>query len=429
VELQPAEGPAGPPAALPPERHAGLTVLFGLAVLAALVGAWPGGAVLLVIVFLRSRDYASTLRDDDRAVGPRPGRCVALRQVWVGEDVARATSLARDAIDRVDPRRVPRPVPDGRVAARLARDRGSHPPQLVDVWVTPSAGGADLVVEVRPRRGSQLYDRGASATTAERITGEIAELAESSGTPLRPSPSPVPDVVERVGWRWWHVAIAIALFRFAAYPFVWLDDALGRPLVRGGALVVGQLWLWGVVVGWLWVVSVRRGSGSFRRDYGLRFRWPEDLYIGVPCGIGILVVQSIVVAVLTALAGVQAASTAAPVIDARRGHWLSLWPILLIVVVGAPLVEETVFRGLTLLGAERRLTVPWSVVVSGLLFGALHWNVRYGVVANVVLVTALGVSGMLLGAVAAATRRLGSSMVCHGTLNLVISIVILVTYH
>ena len=395
----------------------------------ALIGGWPITVIILVVAVSRSRDYKATLREDDAAAGPRPGRCVTHVGIWVDVPPETAHRLARAALDQFEPSWAGREAKGSRVAARIRRSRGAHPAQLVNLWIAPGGSGTDIVVEVRPRLSAVLFDRGASRTTAGALAGEIAWLTSERQVASMPAPPEPEPVVEKVGWRWWHVAIAIALFRLAGYPFLWIDRALGRPLVRGGYLVVGQLIVWGAVVGWLWIVSVRRGHGSFAEDYGFGFRWREDLAIGVPLGIGILIVQSVVVVTLSLLFGVHAASTATPLVDARRGHWLTLWPILIYAVVGAPLVEETVFRGLTLRGLERRLRVPMAVVVSGALFGALHWITSASVIANVVLVVSLGVSGMLLGMIAAATRRLGPSMIAHGTLNLIVSVVILVRYH
>ena len=192
--------------------------------------------------------------------------------------------------------------------------------------------------------------------------------------------------------------------------------------------MVGQLFVVSLVLLWLGWVSRTQGTGSWAQDYGRRLCWPEDLFIGVPLGVALLVLESVVIATLTHVTGSDSASTSQVFVTARQSHWLAFWPLAVYAVIGVPFVEEVTFRGLTLRGMERQVTVAWAILGSGALFGAGHWIVGAGVLPDLLLVIALGLVGVVLGVIAVAARRLGPSMVAHGTVNLVITTIIVFTY-
>jgi membrane protease YdiL (CAAX protease family) len=397
-----------------------------LAGLLLLGHAWGLALLVAALIGLRAWDYRLTAQLDAAATGPRPGRCVATTELWAPVRLDQAAEIARLALDRVAPRWSALAGGPDRVRARLRGDRNRA--QLVSLWLHAGSGGTVTVVEVRPQRSSLLYDQGATTVTAARVRDTIAEVVATGGVLARPGPPAPPAPPEPlVGWRWWHVLAAVVIFKLAGYVLVWTDIALGKPLRGDAFLVVGQLCVWGCVLGWLAFVSATRGHRSFRRDYGLELRLPEDLFIGALLAPGILVLQGLMVGILQAITGVHAASTSQILVDDRH-RWI-FWVLIVFAVVGAPFVEELAFRGLTLRGLERRVSPMWAVVLSGLIFGSLHWIVGSSIPANLILVTTLAGSGMVLGAIAVAARRLGPSMIAHGTLNLIISVVVIVRYH
>ncbi len=90
--------------------------------------------------------------------------------------------------------------------------------------------------------------------------------------------------------------------------------------------------------------------------------------------------------------------------------------IVLTAVVAAPLVEELVFRGIVLRGFLGTIGVVAAIVLQGLLFGAAHVDPARGS-GNIGLVMVLSAIGMVLGAAAYLTRRIGAGVVAHAILN------------
>jgi uncharacterized protein len=415
------------------ESHPLVVLAVLVALGALLIGGWFLTLVILALVALRRWDRRWTVACDAEAEGPRPGRCVAESRVSVPMSALVAERLCLLALGRAEPAWQPTPGAGegffgGRVRARVRRRFGRG--QLVSLWVRSVDGDATLVIiEARSRVSSRLYDGGATACCVQGLQAALIEAAAELGRVAVALPPPPPPVPAPAGWRWWHVVVALALFRLVGYPFRWVDLALGTPLRGGGYLVVGQLFVVSLVLVWLGWVSRNEGTGSWAVDYGKRLSWPEDLFIGVPLAMALIVLESVVITVLVHATGSDAASTGQVFVTARQSHWVAFWPLAAYAVIGAPFVEELTFRGLTLRGMERKVTVAWAVVGSGALFGSAHWIVGAGVLPDLLLVTTLALVGMVLGVIAVAARRLGPSMVAHGTLNLVVTAVILVRYH
>jgi len=229
-----------------------------------------------------------------------------------------------------------------------------------------------------------------------------------------------------VAWRWWHVAVALALFPVVGRAYRLLDIALGTPLHGGVYLIVGELVVWASVLWWLAQVSRRFGSGSFRRDYG--FEWQRrDVPIGIGVGLVALVTQIGVLVVLHALTGSRSASTSQALQDVHRQNPTLFLVVALLPIVGAPIVEELVFRGLTLRALERRLSPTAAAAVAAGLFGASHWIWGASVISDLELTITLSVTGLWLGLLAVRTGRIGASIIAHSTLNIVVTLFILAT--
>ena len=117
-----------------------------------------------------------------------------------------------------------------------------------------------------------------------------------------------------------------------------------------------------------------RGTGSLATDLGLRFKFPADLF-------GILIgwrasslccrchcSSSFVSRDLTK----ELEEPAKDLTDNAHGAGFLLLAVLL--VVGAPLVEEIFYRGLLLRSLKRHLPRGPVNPVGGLIFGAAHFN-------------------------------------------------------
>lgn len=138
--------------------------------------------------------------------------------------------------------------------------------------------------------------------------------------------------------------------------------------------VATVLCLWIPFVVGLVVLSRVRGGSSFRDDYRLRFR-AVDL-VGLPIGVaGQLVLVPLVYWPLSSLFpdtfdASKVEERANDLWDRASGWWVLV--LVLVVAVGAPLVEEFVYRGVIQQALEGRVHDVLAVVSSGAFFAAIH---------------------------------------------------------
>ena len=200
--------------------------------------------------------------------------------------------------------------------------------------------------------------------------------------------------------------------------------AAGTVLAASGSDSVAEAgpgWLAGISVAqWLpmlaalWMLGRRSGVGKLSADYGLSFR-PID-GIGLPIGVAaqLLLVPLLYVPLRSMWPD---AFTTEEVEERARNLWdnasgAGTVILVVIVVIGAPLVEELIYRGL-LQGALGRRVSKWggwlAVVLVAALFALVHFApVEY---------PGLFLVGLVFGACALRTGRLGMSVVTHAAFN------------
>ncbi len=209
-------------------------------------------------------------------------------------------------------------------------------------------------------------------------------------------------------------------------PDVQIEALLATPAVLAIGLVSQQL----AQAGWPWIVSRWKGRG-LARDFGVTFRW-SDLWIGPVCGLFLLVAASATGDIAARLVGLEHAGEASNTGIVTAGG-ASAWSIVLYlcIVVGAPISEELFFRGLVLRSVAKRFrsnraAAIGGVAVSTLLFTAVHIQSTTpdGLT---VLLSSIGVVGLILGVMAVRFDRLGPSIGAHATLNLVAVVAVLST--
>jgi hypothetical protein len=159
------------------------------------------------------------------------------------------------------------------------------------------------------------------------------------------------------------------------------------------------------------VASRRLGTGDVRQDLGLRIR-PVDL-LGVP--IGIIGQVAVVPAVYIPLRAIWPATfddqalreTAQDLVDRADG---ALLPVLFVaVVIGAPMFEELLYRGLLQRPLLDRLPAPVVVVGVAFVFALIHFRpVEY---------PGLFAAGVIFGLCAWRTGRLGMAVLAHVGFN------------
>ncbi len=186
------------------------------------------------------------------------------------------------------------------------------------------------------------------------------------------------------------------------------------------AVILLTVALYGPMAWFCLYASRRWGSGRVRPDLGVTAR-PVDAAIGLAVAFIALQAERIVLAAVELLHLPVRSNTDGVSVADDRGLYLTLAAIA---IVAAPLIEELFFRGLLLSALRSRLAPPAAVAVQGVVFGAYHASPNYGG-GNVGLILILATVGVVFGATAQLTRRLGASMVAHALLNAAVFVVLL----
>jgi uncharacterized protein len=188
-------------------------------------------------------------------------------------------------------------------------------------------------------------------------------------------------------------------------------------LGEDAGLAITAASLIGLWAGLFWAAqraSRRSGTGSVARDFGLRVT-PGDIGLGLACGFGVQILVALMYAPFSDLNDELSAPARSLTEQAPDGAGLALLTVM--VVAGAPLIEELFFRGV-LLGALRRLGTAVAILVSAVAFSLVHFGQLLAMPAFVVL-------GVVLGILAVARRRLGAAIITHATFNAITMAVLL----
>jgi uncharacterized protein len=192
-------------------------------------------------------------------------------------------------------------------------------------------------------------------------------------------------------------------------------DADDVPL---GWLAVAQLGLWFGLLGVPYLAARLKGNGM-RRDFGLRIDWP-DLPIGGVCGwVGQFAILWLVYIPLRWFTDVTAEEISEParsMTDRATGP-LGVVLLVLIVGVGAPIVEEIFYRGLLQGSLVRRWGAVWGIGIAAVLFAVAH--------GQLLQLPALALAGALFGVLAHLSGRLGPAIVAHVVFNMTAVILLL----
>jgi membrane protease YdiL (CAAX protease family) len=208
---------------------------------------------------------------------------------------------------------------------------------------------------------------------------------------------------------------------------LWLGTWLGGQLLAGAVLaasgytstndapvwvtVVGAACQWAVMIGGLVFISRQRGTGSLVVDFGFSLR-PVDL-LGIPIGV---LAQLVLVRLVTwpfeqawpgTFSRKAVEKSARDLYQSADGAWKLA--LVAIVVIGAPLVEELVYRGLLQGAFIRRLNDWLAVVAVAAIFALIHFKpVEY---------PGLFAFGLVVGICAWRTGRLGLGIITHVAFN------------
>ncbi len=203
----------------------------------------------------------------------------------------------------------------------------------------------------------------------------------------------------------WMVGQIVAVVIYAASGAEHTDD-IGIPYLFAG---VAAGWIAYLVA--MRLASVRSGSGDFVEDYAVRFR-PIDV-VGVP--IGVLSQLVLVPLVYVPLERIWPATfsddrlseNAEQLADRASGGTMVL--LVVMVCVGAPIVEELVYRGLLQGSFTARFNHILGWLAAAAWFTVIHFRpVEY---------PGLFAFALVAGACMLVTKRLGMSMVTHVAFN------------
>ncbi|MTH93341.1 MAG: CPBP family intramembrane metalloprotease [Actinobacteria bacterium] len=176
-------------------------------------------------------------------------------------------------------------------------------------------------------------------------------------------------------------------------------------------LAASALALWTPFIVMLVVLSRKLGSGHFWSDYFVRFR-PIDA-LGIPLGVAsqILLVSAVYWPLRkifpSTFDAADVEERARDLYDRAHGGWLVV--LVLIVVVGAPIVEELVYRGFIQGTLRGTMNEGVALVVTAVWFTLIHLTpVEY---------PGLFVIALVLGFSYHFSRRIGLSIVTHMAFN------------
>jgi membrane protease YdiL (CAAX protease family) len=187
-----------------------------------------------------------------------------------------------------------------------------------------------------------------------------------------------------------------------------------------GWINIGQLGLWIPLVAVTWASGAYKGNGMVR-DFKLRIQ-PVDFAIGPAVGV---LSQWIVLPLLylpifwLTSADTHDLSKEARDLSDRAHGGVGVVLLVLLTGVGAPIVEELFYRGLLLRALQRRFGDVVAIVVSGVVFGLVHFQV--------LPTLGLAVFGMILATLVIKTDRLGPAVLAHMTFNMLAIIGLLAT--
>ncbi|MGI9644932.1 MAG: CPBP family intramembrane glutamic endopeptidase [Ilumatobacteraceae bacterium] len=178
-----------------------------------------------------------------------------------------------------------------------------------------------------------------------------------------------------------------------------------------GTISLALVAAWSVYLGGMWIASQRAGTGDPIADYGIQFRSVDLL------GLGIGVLSQLVVINLVYLGLAEfwpdtftedrLEENARNLVDRADGATMLL--LVLVVAVGAPVVEELFYRGLLQRSLTTRFNDVLVVVGVAAVFALVHFRpVEY---------PGLFVFGLILGTCALRTGRLGMPILAHVGFN------------
>ena len=242
----------------------------------------------------------------------------------------------------------------------------------------------------------------------------------------RPDAGPVGNTSIQGERPWWsEIDVLLAIVWFVGAMIVATTVTLIAASIGGGdvadnpvyALFFGTAAFQVLQATYPWLVSRRKGLG-IAEDWRFVSSLPNDIYIGLLLALGCFVgaqAATLGAAALVGLENTDDASNTDILVDNQNSPWI--FGIIFLVVVGAPLAEELLFRGLILRVLQKSYGSVFAILASSLLFAIPHWQPNASWQETVVLLSALTAVGLVLAIGAVVTNRLGPSVIAHFLFN------------
>jgi membrane protease YdiL (CAAX protease family) len=221
-------------------------------------------------------------------------------------------------------------------------------------------------------------------------------------------------------WSYWEVVV------------VFLSGALASLFVAAGVVVVGADPLepipFSIVFGsqamasfaMAWYLSKTRGSGSLAADTGLVIEASD--WWGVPAGMALQIGIALVTApfIVWIWPDGPPSQSVAEVAESSESLVEQLL-VLVVVAVGAPIIEEMIFRGMLLSILARSLSRWPAILISAAIFAAIHLFDPNAVA----VIPGLFLLGTVLAWVALRRGDLSLPIALHSGINLLAAITLL----
>lgn len=226
-----------------------------------------------------------------------------------------------------------------------------------------------------------------------------------------------------------------------------------KEVMQGGNLVLIMISMYVIWIGFMAYSTYVKGLKSFAKDFWFRFKWLNDLGIGLALAVVLRGLEMLILNGLTAMGADLTGAENTTDIVGQKGIWYFIIAILFASVIG-PICEELFFRGFLLQAFLRNFrrgnisgpktifgqtvintATPlfnafvsfrnWTfrhkyvlaVVLSGIIFGSVHWNGQYTAQALLPMIET-GIIGILFGYIVIKTKRLGITVFAHCFFNL-----------
>ncbi len=222
----------------------------------------------------------------------------------------------------------------------------------------------------------------------------------------------------------WLAALAITLFAGAGFAALRGTSGSTDP----GSTDLGSIDIWGLtasalfqnasIIGFLVVVSQVKGVGSLLRDFGLRLLIKDWWWL--PVGAVISVGSAFLLKPILYFMGKPPTQAVVTIID--NSHGIGALAAAFSVIFAAPIAEELLFRGLVLRSLQRRYRPAVAIVITSVVFAAVHPLLDPKAILAVVPLLMLSV---VSGIQAARSGNLSRSIWLHMGFNAISALVLL----